>query len=258
MKTNNFTLVNLDTDSVSFCKKNMVPFTEEEQFSLLEDLNSNFPEKIRWEHDGVFSKVIILKAKNYILLKDNKLTKKGSSLKSSKIEPRLKDFMDEVIQCLLTDAKDSIVDVYNKYIREIHNLKSIDGWTSKRTITDKVLNAARSNEQKLLDALNGATYQMGDKVYVYYGEVKKQEEIIRYKSVKKVKTPYIFIKETIENPLFLKETWDAREPNHSIERLMEKLYNTLVIFKNVIDIEKIPRYHLKNKKAKEELDKLIK
>ena len=34
-------------------------------------LNEQFPDKIRFEHDGIFSKVIVVKSKNYILLPEN-------------------------------------------------------------------------------------------------------------------------------------------------------------------------------------------
>ncbi len=257
MNTHNFTLVNCDTDSISFAKPNGAPFSAEEQASLLAELNSNYPEKIKWEHDGMYEKVVILKAKNYILQKDGKVTKKGSSLKSSKIEPRLKDFMSEIIECLLTDAQDNIIDVYHKYVREVHNLQNIKGWASKKTLTEKVLNPERLNEQKVLDALNGRSMQMGDKLYVYYAEVKTTEAVTKYKSVKKVKTPYLALVETIENPLVMVEDWDAANPNHSVPTLLKKIYNTLVIFSNVIKIEQFPKYHLKGKAVQDALRGIV-
>lgn len=118
MKTHNFILTGCDTDSISFCKIDGSPFSDFEQQSLLADLNSQYPSKIRFEHDGIFETMVVLKAKNYILKsyvckkckkqglsscehEEARITKKGSSLKSSKIEPRLKDFMGEIIKILL-------------------------------------------------------------------------------------------------------------------------------------------------------------
>ena len=46
-----FLLVNADTDSISVCKKDMSPFSKEEQKKLLEELNNQFPEHIKFEED---------------------------------------------------------------------------------------------------------------------------------------------------------------------------------------------------------------
>lgn len=252
MITHNFILINADTDSVTIGKPNGIPFSEEERINLINEINGIMPEKINFSDDGYFEKVIILKAKNYILQQNGKISKKGSSLKSSKIEPRLKAFMSEIIDCLLTDNQASIIDVYNKYVLEIHNLKDISGWCSKKTVTQSVLNPERTNEQKVLDALNGAQVQMGDKIYVYFAEKKTVEKVARHRTNKKtgiITTTYVD-KEIIENPLCLKENWRASEPNHSVSKLVQRIYNTLAIFKNVIKIEDFPKYHLKGNRDK--------
>jgi hypothetical protein len=117
MKTHNFSLVNMDTDSISFSKPDGAPFTEEEQHSLLAELNSLYPPKIKFEHDGYFEKVCILRAKNYVLKSyvckkckkkslpkcdhQERIVKKGSALKSSKLEPKLKQFIHEIIEVLI-------------------------------------------------------------------------------------------------------------------------------------------------------------
>lgn len=260
MQTNNFTLVNLDTDSISFTKPDGSAFTDDEQTDLLLELNSNFPEKIKWEHDGIYEKVVVLKAKNYILLKDGKITKKGSSLKSSKIEPALKQFMGEVIDLLLTDRRDDVLNVYHKYVYEVHNLTDISPWVSKRTVTEAVLNPERSNEQKVLDAVGSTPVSMGDKIYVYYADEEHTEEVPKYRTDKNTKEKYIAgytTKVITDHPLRLRENWDAADPDHSVSTLLSKLYKTLVIFKNVIDIATIPKYHLKGKTTQVALAKVI-
>ena len=93
----------MDTDSISFCKPDHSPFTEEEQQNLLNELNSLYPEKIKWDHDGIYDVVVIVRAKNYILKKDGKVIKKGSALKSSKTEPKMKEFINEIIEVLLEE-----------------------------------------------------------------------------------------------------------------------------------------------------------
>lgn len=227
MKTHNFTLVNLDTDSISFSKEDGSLFSEEEQIQLLEELNSNFPDKIKWEHDGLYDKIVVLKAKNYILYQDGKIKKKGSSLKSSKTEKSLKEFMSEVIDCLVFEKKDNIINVYNKYIRIVNNLTDISGWCSKKTVTEAVLNPERTNEQKVFDALQGKQVQMGDKYYMYFAQ---------------------------DESLKLQEHWSG---DHDVNVLMKKLFNTLKIFQNVIDIKQYSNYTLKNKKIQELLKEVL-
>lgn len=260
MKTHNFKIANLDTDSISFSKEDGSAFSEEEQTNLLLELNSNFPEKIKWEHDGIYDVFCILKAKNYITYQKGKIKTKGSSLKSSKIEPRLKDFMKEIIDCLIFDKTDQLVSIYHKYVYEVHNLKDISGWCGKKTITHSVINPERTNEQKILDALNGQPVQMGDKYYFYYAETKSLEQVPRYRTDKitkeKIVVGYVE-KEVIDYPLALRESWNSSNPNHSVITLLKKLHKTLIIFKNVIDIEQFTKFHLKSKEIKQKLDNIL-
>lgn len=164
---NNFTIVNADTDSIMFCKSDQTPFTEEEQDRLLKELNSLFPEKISWEHDGVYSKVIVLKAKNYILWDGKKMKTKGSSLRSSVIEPAIKEFVETIIKTIL-DGKTNYQEIYHRYVREINSITDIRRWSSKKSITSKTLNSARTNEAKIRDAIAGTEYVEGDRCYFYF------------------------------------------------------------------------------------------
>lgn len=227
MNTHNFKLCNLDTDSISFSKQDGLPFSKEEQENLLMEINSHFPDKIRWEHDGIYDAVIVLKTKNYILLQNGIIKKKGSSLKSSKTEKGLSKFMDEVINILLFKEPEELINVYNKYIKIVNRLTSIDDWSSKKTVTKSVLEPSRTTEQNILDAIGDKPVSMGDKVYVYF---------------------------TPEKKLKLVEHWTG---DHDKIKLMHRLYSTLQIFKNVVDLSVFPKYHLKNKKIKESLDILL-
>lgn len=265
MNTRDFTLVNLDTDSISFSKPDGSPFTEDEQVSLLAELNSLFPPKIRFEHDGVYDTVVILKAKNYILKalvckkckkaggatcnhEEAKITKKGSSLKSSKIEPALKDFMSEVINSLLAGRKDDLLPIYYKYVRAIHNIQDISPYCSKRTITEAVLNPGRTNEEKVLDALAGRPVQMGDKIYTYY-QVGVDVRVPLPNDPTKTK-------KVTQYALKLKEDWT--EGDQAIDKLLKRLYDTLVIFDAVIDMSQVPKFHLKGKEVRAKLEEVLK
>lgn len=167
----NFILVNADTDSISFCKSDQTEFTEEEQESLIAEINSLLPEKIKFENDGIFKKVICLKAKNYILYDGKKIKTKGSALKSSTLEPALKKFILEIVDSLLSDKDNQhLIDIYNKYIKIACSITDIRPWCSKKTITTKTLESERTNEDKIRKAIENTEYVEGDKIYVYFDE----------------------------------------------------------------------------------------
>ncbi len=215
-----FTIVNLDTDSISFCKKDQSPFSKEETEALLTELNSRFPDGIKWADDGLYETMVVLKAKNYILYDGKKIKQKGSALKSSKIEPALKEMIAAIIDKLVNFKQDEIIDVYKKYIKETLNVKDISRWASKKTVTEKVLTSERTNEVKIKNALEGTHYQMGDKVYMYF----KTDESLG----------------TVQN-------WNN---DHDSMVLVEKVYKTLSLFKNVIKLEDYTKYHLKRNREK--------
>ncbi len=220
MKTNNFTLVNCDTDSISICKPDGSPFTPEEEISLLEELNSIFPEHINFADDGTFEKFIVLKAKNYIMYDGKKLSVKGSGLKSSKNEPAIKEFHMEIVNAMIK-GETNYTEIYNKYVKEIRNLKDIKRWCSKKTLTQKVFESPRPNEAKIRDAIVNSEYVEGDKIYVFF----KQDE-----------------------SLCLAENFDG---DYNEDRLFNRLYSASKLFSKVITIEDyFVNYKLKKNKTK--------
>lgn len=95
-------ICNVDTDSIMIAKPDGSPWSKEEQDTFLEALNAQFPEKINWEHDGIFPAVVIIKSKNYAMQKENgKVILKGSSIKTSSKEVAMKEMMTKIIQVLL-------------------------------------------------------------------------------------------------------------------------------------------------------------
>ena len=219
MKHHNFVLVGGDTDGLAFKKPDEKPFTQEERQALLDELNSYMDELIRWEDDGVYKRQIVVKAKNYILQDEaGKVKIKGSALKATTKEKALQRFIKEVVECLLKDRKDHILMIYLEYAKEIMNIKDISDWCFKKTITKSVLNPERTNEQRVLDALNELDVREGDKVYVFY------------------KTP---------EELCLREKFDG---TYDRDTLLKKLYNTLEVFGTIIDMSLIPNFALKRNK----------
>ncbi len=226
MKDHTFLLVAGDTDGIAFKKRDEKPFTDEERKSLVDELNARMDELIRWEDDGVYKTQIVLAAKNYVLEKYPKDCKKGEAtvkFKGNSVKATYKSkvsqrFIQELIECLLKNKKDHIFAIYNRYAEGAFNLTDISDWCSKKTITKAVLNPERTTEQRVLDAIEDADVNEGDKIYVFN---KTKEE------------------------LCLRENFDG---TYCVDTLLRKLYDTLSIFGTVIDIDLFPNYTLKKNK----------
>ncbi len=213
----NFTLVNCDTDSIMVAKPDGTPFSEEEQTRLLNELNGLFPEQIRWEPDGTYPVVVVLKAKNYTLYDGKKITIKGSALKDPKKSPALKEFINKMIDCLLFD-KTNYQEIYHSYVKEILNVTDIKRWASRKTLSSTMQESDRTNETRILDALEGSNYVEGDRFYTFF---KSENEIC-----------------LVEN--FIGE--------YDKSRLLKSLYNTASIFSTVLPTKELfINYSLKTK-----------
>lgn len=215
----NYKLVACDTDSIKFQKQDGSPISKKEQEEIIEYLNSITPELIKLEEDGYYDKILVVKTKNYVTVKGDKVTIMGSALKASMKEPALKQFINDLIDDLLYGR--DILSRYNSYAKQIKYLDKIDAWCSKKTITKSILNPSRTNEQKILDAINGRHVSEGDKIKVFF----KSDESVG-----------------------LLEDFDG---DFHKGKLYEKLFKTAKIFEQVIDVDKIPNYKLKRNKEKE-------
>ena len=219
-ETRGFIIVNCDTDSISYCKKEMTEITEAEQKEHQNSLNSLYPEKIRFEDDGYFKNVIVVKAKNYVLDDGKKLKIKGSSLKASVKCEALKQFIRDIIQTIIDD-KHEYVKLYEQYVKEIVNLKDMTKWCVRKTITDKVLAGEQTAQQKILAAIQGSEdeIQDGDRVYVYYKS---------------------------DGTMALLDKFDG---DYNVDRLLQNLYDTALCFETIIDPKLFINYKLKKNKV---------
>lgn len=247
MTVNNYKFVNCDTDAIGFCKQDMSPFSDVELDEIQTSLNEIMYSE--WEDDGKFKDVVILKAKNYILKDYNdKVTYKGSSIRDQKKPKALTEMMKLMFDDLMDTKGANILNIYNKYIRESYNIQDMTRWSTKKSVTEAVLNPERTNEQKILDALQGLDIREGDKYHLYSaidGETqdKAKGELLFYKDGKPKMIPNDILK--------LSDKWSGDENKiHYVKRV----YKTIEILKNVINMETIPKYHLKsNIKLLEEL-----
>jgi len=220
----NFLIAPTDTDSISYCKSDLSPFTKEERISLLKELNDLSPDMMIWEDDGYYKTIIAVRAKNYVLQKeDGSIVYKGSGVKAPNKEIALREFINKIIGAML-EGKENYTEIYNKYVKEALSIKDISRWTSKKTITPSVLNPKRANEQKVLNCISGTEYVEGDKIRVFF----KSDET-----------------------LSLQEKFDG---DYHLDKMLEKLYKTSNLFKFILNTEELfLNYKLKkNKKLLEE------
>jgi len=203
---NNFEMVFVDTDSITFCKPGGEGFSKEEQENLRTSLNTLYPERISWEPNFYAEKVIVLKTKNYVVWAGGKLKVKGSAIKASTKEPALKQFIKDIIQSMLEDRGD-YAEIYHRYAREIAEIRDMSRWVTRKTITDKVLTNIRTNEKKVREAIAGTEYVEGDRIYLYFRPDKS---------------------------LRLLEHFDG---DYCRKSLLRKLWTTAQVFANVIDVK---------------------
>jgi len=238
----NYTLVNVDTDSFSYT--NGYPVDDDKFKAEVEDLNSIYPEHIRWEDDGIYDHFVVVAAKNYVTIEkgQTKVKYKGSSLKDQKKEPALSEFLKHLLDQLLTGMPMGCIELYEEYCREALNIKDINRWAVKKTITEAVMNATTTGGQKLLDATADEHISLGDKVWVYNAiDGQKQDikkgELQYYKSGE----PKMIQNEILK----LCKDWDN---DHNKWHYVKRCYQTLSILENVLDISKYKKYHLKTKR----------
>jgi DNA polymerase elongation subunit (family B) len=166
----NFIVGPSDTDSISFCKQDMSPFSQEELKTLLKEVNEQSPDKVLWEDDGYYKTIIALKAKNYVLYDGKKLKIKGSALKASTKSEAMKEFTRRIIETLAykpDTAQEELKNLYNEFVDEAMNITNIKRWSSRKTLSETMIKSTRKNETKVIDAIKGSDYREGDRFFVF-------------------------------------------------------------------------------------------
>ena len=237
-----YNLVNCDTDSIMISKKDESFWTPKERADLLEGMNEVFPDLIVWEDDGYYDRVVVVKPKNYALLEEgkDKVKIKGSSFKDAKKELSMKNMLSEIVTGLVYEKE--WYPIYDKYLKEISNIEDISKWCTKLSITETLLEGDTTDKKRKLAALEGLDYQIGDKVYLY-----KYQDGMRPKMAK---GEPVIMKKTGEPSMEDNIVYGIRENFNNVYHIphyLKRIYKTLSILSNVIDIEKSPRYDLKSK-----------
>lgn len=201
-KSKEYEVCNADTDSISFIPTNGITMGD-----CLQELNSLTHEKIVWDDDGIYDAVIVVKAKNYLLKRGDKITIKGSALKASMKETALRDFLADGLNLLVEKDFEELEAMYMDYVDHIKYLKDITPWAFKKTVTESVLTQSTKAQEKVFAAIQGVHYQEGDKFRMFF---KSDDE------------------------LCLVDKFDG---TYCADRLYEKLFKTLSIFEPILQVE---------------------
>jgi hypothetical protein len=232
--TYDFQLVNCDTDSLTICKKNHELFSEEEQETLLKELNSLYPKTISWEDDGYFKRVIVVKAKNYILhdplaeKEKDRLKIKGSAIKATTKAIALKEFINKVIHFLIHSEgicrEAQIKSLYHGLVLEILDIKDMTRWSMRKTVSEKVMNGSRANETKVRDAIEDTDYDQGDRVRMFYLPDSTLELEENFKGIYNRKRLLKNLFDTAKLFAPVLPNWKELCPNYSLVKKMKELY----------------------------------
>jgi len=232
-------LVNCDTDSIMVCNYDHSEWSKEDRELYLKGLNDQFPELIKWEDDGYYTHGVVVKTKNYVLVEEGstKAKYKGSGLVDTKKEPALLEMLHLLIEEGLLFQKRSLESIYQEYIQEARDIKEIKRWAVKKSITEKLLDSDRSNETKVMDALEGLDYSVGDKIFVFNKIEGEIQAVVKGE-------PFFYKKTGLPKmiPNRVLKTVDTYDGNYDKIHYLERIHATLNTLNLVIDINRFPRY----------------
>lgn len=167
-KSLNYAVPKGDTDSITMWKNNEV-ITKTEVNGLIDTINGILPEQINFELDAFYDSIIVFKAKNYAYREGEKVTLKGSALKASIKCQKLKDFTKKSIHMMLFDAPiEDLQGYYMNHVHEILDIKDIRPWSARKTYSSTMEESERSNETKIMNAIEDSEYREGDRFYTFY------------------------------------------------------------------------------------------
>lgn len=161
--------IEVDTDGVFFTPPPTVRTTDDE-FAFVEQISRHLPGRIRLAHDGSFARMMSLKIKNYALLDHaGTMTMKGSSLRSRRMEPCLRDFLRTAAELFMRDDRVAVRDEYFRLARAIQEktlpVAAFSQWSMLRQST--IGNQARL--KRLLEA-NPGRWRYGERILLYERE----------------------------------------------------------------------------------------
>lgn len=169
-------VVEIDTDGLYFVPPPDVT-DESQENALVGELSRVLPEGIRLELDGRYPAMLSYKIKNYVLLDEHeKLTIKGSGLRSRGLELFQRNWMEEMFRLLLTGRREEIPALVERYLQNFADhrvpvrefMKTETLQDSLDTYRDKVRAKKRNPAAAYELALQAKRpYQPGDQISYY-------------------------------------------------------------------------------------------
>jgi len=169
-------VVEIDTDGLYFVPPPDVT-GEHQENALVGELSRVLPEGIRLELDGRYPAMLSYKIKNYVLLDEHeKLTIKGSGLRSRGLELFQRNWMEEMFRLLLTGRREEIPALVERYLQNFTDhripvrefMKTETLQDSLDTYRDKIRAKKRNPAAAYELALQAERpYQPGDQISYY-------------------------------------------------------------------------------------------
>lgn len=157
-------VIEIDTDGVYFQPPAEI-VDESKEIEYINRIGSVLPDGIRLAHDGRYSAMISLKMKNYVLLGyDDKITFKGSSLRSRADEPFGLEFISQATRYLLQGKPLKAQELYQSLSgRILSGEMNISEFARRERITEKTFTSTA--KKRLAQAARDA--KVGDYLSVY-------------------------------------------------------------------------------------------
>lgn len=170
------TPVEVDTDGIYF-KPPAGCVNAVEERELVERISRQLPEGIDVDLDGRYRSMFAYKSKNYALQDyDGRIIIKGSGLRSRGLEPYLREFIRDVIGCLLSGKGEMVERIFEQYVAGLRS-RGLDVRRVTRSETlnespesymEKLRSGKRNRAAAFEIALaSGKLYRAGDRVSYY-------------------------------------------------------------------------------------------
>ncbi|MDQ6737697.1 MAG: DNA polymerase [Gemmatimonadota bacterium] len=159
------TPIEVDTDGVYFVPPASVPADQAAEEVFLEGIAKALPTGIELAYDGSYAGMVSLKMKNYALVeRDGRTILKGSSLRSRREEPLLREFLQAAVTLFVEGSKEAVRDLYlgfaGRIQRKEYDPRAICRW---ETVTEKTFSS--DSNRRFAEAARGIA--VGERLEVY-------------------------------------------------------------------------------------------
>jgi hypothetical protein len=158
--------IEVDTDGVYFVPPSAVR-TEPEELAFIAEISDRLPARVQLAHDGRYQAMLSLHIKNYALLNyDGSVAMTGSSLRSRRLEPAFRQFLESSARLFMTERREDARELYFELANQIQTRslspKEISQWAMIRGETAQ----GQPRLARLL-ARSTATVSSGERILMY-------------------------------------------------------------------------------------------